>query len=190
MPDRKLAAILFADIAGYTSMMQVDEVKAMSCLTKFKKELEICVPNFQGEIIQFYGDGCLVVFNNAETAVRCAIALQKSYQLDPKAPVRIGIHLGDVVFKEGNVFGDNVNIASRIESIGVPGAILFSKNIRNQIKNKPEFKLTSLGEFEFKNVKESIEVYALSNDGFIVPQKSWRMDGKLEKSGKTKISAS
>lgn len=182
MPEktkRQLAAIMFADIAGYTAMMQVDEAKALACLTKFKKELEINVPKSQGKIIQFYGDGCLVVFNNAVDSVHSAIDLQTSFQTEPKVPVRIGIHLGDVVFKEDNIFGDHVNIASRIESIGIPGAILFSINIRNQIKNRPEFQLTSLGDFEFKNVKESIEVYALSNDGFIVPNKS-EIDGKLK----------
>ncbi|MCB0840492.1 MAG: hypothetical protein KDD99_27690, partial [Bacteroidetes bacterium] len=94
--------------------------------------------------------------------------------------LRIGIHLGDIVQKEGHIFGDAVNIASRIESMGVAGAVLVSSNVRNQIKNKPEFELTSLGRFSFKNVEEEMSVYALANEGFVVPRKE-EMQGKGQK---------
>ncbi len=182
MPEnkkRQLAAILFADIAGYTALMQKDEAKALACLNKFKQELETKVPFHQGEVIQFYGDGCLSIFNSSIDAVQSAMSLQKNFQTEPIVPARIGIHSGDVVFKEGNVFGDAVNIASRVESLGMPGAVLLSSSVRNQIKNKPAFQLTSLGRFEFKNVKDSMTVYALANEGFPVPKQE-EMQGKLK----------
>lgn len=105
--------------------------------------------------------------------------LQLAFQIEPIVPVRIGLHAGDVVFREGNVFGDAVNIASRVESMGIPGAILLSSNVRNQIKNQPEFNLTSLGRFEFKNVVEDMTVYALSDKGLPVP-KHHELKGKLK----------
>ena len=110
LQQRKLAAILFADIVGYTALMQSDERLALAHLQKFKQSLEQLVPANKGEIIQFYGDGCLATFHSSLEAVACAKKLQTQYQSKPTVPVRIGIHSGDVVFKEGNVFGDAVNM--------------------------------------------------------------------------------
>ncbi len=176
---RQLAAILFADIAGYTSLMQKDEAKALICLNKFKAELESRVPSRNGKIIQFYGDGCLVIFNSSVDSVNCAMELQTVFREEPKVPVRIGLHAGDIVLEEGNVYGDAVNIANRVESLGVPGAILLSSSVRNQIKNQSDFKLSLLGRFEFKNVEGSMSVYALANEGFKVPD-SKHLSGKLK----------
>jgi len=181
--NRKLSAILFADIVGYTALMQTNEQKALSALQKFKTQLETQIPTHQGEIIQFYGDGCLCVFNSSVEAVTCANNLQIAFQSKPKVPVRIGLHAGDVVFKDDNVFGDAVNITSRIESMGIPGSVLLSSNVRNQIKNKPEFKLVALGKFEFKNVVEGMTVYALGNEGLAVP-KQGEIKGKGKAIGK------
>ena len=166
---RQLAVIMFADIAGYTAMMQKDEDIALIKLVFFKENLFTHIKEFKGEIIQFYGDGCLSVFSSSVNAVRCAKILQENFREKPFVPVRIGIHLGDVLFKEGNIFGDCVNVASRIESMGIPGAILMSDAIKKQVNNKAEFHLTSLGNFEFKNVEEAMEVFALTNQGFAVP---------------------
>jgi adenylate cyclase len=189
MPEpssRRLAAILFADIAGYTALMQHDEQDALQKLARFKETLEAKTAEFQGQIIQYYGDGCLVVFDSPAAAVACAMEMQRSFQSLPRqvgddkpVPVRIGLHLGDVVFREGNVFGDSVNIASRVESLGVPGAVLLSQTVRRQIKNKPEFELVSLGSFDFKNVDEPMEVFAVANEGFPVPKRE-DMKGKLK----------
>ena len=175
---RKLSAILFADIVGYTALMQSDEARALSSLNKFKAELEVQVPAHQGEILQFYGDGCLAVFDSSVDAVGCAKKIQGTFQTDPKVPVRIGLHVGDVVFREGNVFGDAVNVASRIESMAVAGSVLFSNNIRQQIKNQTEFEISPLGSFEFKNVEEPMGVYALSNEGLVVPRAE-EIQGKI-----------
>lgn len=177
MSTRRLVAILFADVVGYTALMQHDENKALSHLNIFRSEIEHKVPDLNGEIIQFYGDGCLAIFDNAVDAVSCAKVLQEGFFLKFDLPVRIGLHAGDVLFKGENIFGNAVNIASRVESMGVPGAILLSESIRNQIKNQAEFDLESLGKFAFKNVEEDIEVYALANDGFPLP-KPEQMKGK------------
>ena len=177
--DRKLAAILFADIAGYTSMMQHDEVLALNKLHHFKEKLNERVQELRGEIIQYYGDGCLMIFTNAVDAVNCAKQLQQDFTKDPNVPVRIGIHLGEILLDDGNIYGDSVNISSRIQSMGIPGAVLFSDTIKNQIKNKLEFEFISLGNIEFKNVDDPIEVFALSNSGFPVPDKA-NLSGKFK----------
>lgn len=183
MPEvRKLSTILFADITGYTALMQSDEARALAFLQIFKGTLERTVPEFQGEIVQYFGDACLLSFDSTSKAVRCAMSLQESFQKDD-LPVRIGMHLGEVVFRENNAFGDGVNIASRIESMGVPGAILLSRTVRDQIKNKSEFELASLGAFEFKNVEEPLEVYAISNPGFTLPPRE-ELQGKFKETTK------
>ena len=174
---RKLSTILFADIAGYTALMQEDETHALTLLNSFKDILERVVPNYLGEIVQYFGDGTLLSFDSATNGVSCAVELQQTF-IGEKIPVRIGMHLGDVLAKGGNLFGDGVNIASRIESISVPGSLLVSKTVRDQIKNKAGLELVSLGDFQFKNVHEPIEVYALVNDVIRLPDRK-RMQGKI-----------
>ena len=131
-----------------------------------------------GELIQTYGDGSLSTFESASAAVQCAKEIQE--QIRGKIPLRIGIHLGEITRDGDHTFGDGVNIASRIESMGITGAVLVSSSIRQQIKNRPEFELTSLGKFAFKNVAEPMTVYALANEGFAVPEAE-QMRGKGQK---------
>lgn len=176
--EHKLATVVFADITGYTMLMQKDEQAALDLLSIFKVALEQHVETNHGRIIQFYGDGCLMTFSSSTQALVCCMALQEYFRIRC-IPFRIGMHLGDIVFRDRNVFGDAVNIASRIESMGVPGAILLSKSLQDQVKNKKEFQLFSLGLHHFKNVNEPIELFALSNPGFPIP-KSTEMHGKLE----------
>lgn len=167
--SRQLAVIMFADIMGYTAIMQEDEALALTKLSNFRDQLKIRVKELRGEIIQYYGDGCLVIFTNSADAVNCAKQLQEDFRKPPQVPARIGIHLGDILVSDGNIFGDCVNIASRIESIGVPGSVLVSDAIKKQIQNKQGFELASLGHFEFKNVAEPMEIFALVNPGFPIP---------------------
>jgi TolB-like protein/lipoprotein NlpI len=101
-------------------------------------------------------------------------------QIESPVPLRIGLHIGEIFFEDGKVFGDGVNVASRIQSLGQANTILFSKEIFDKIKNHPELKAISLGDFDFKNVDESIEVFALMNEGLIVPKRE-KMEGKLKK---------
>ena len=98
--QRQLAVILFADIAGYTSLMQKDEAKALSALHKFKSEIENLVPARKGKLSNFTGDGCLIIFNSAVDVVNCAMQLQARFQKAPEVPVRIGIHSGSIVFEK------------------------------------------------------------------------------------------
>lgn len=177
--DHKLAIILFADIAGYTAMMEEDEAVALIVLGRFKEVIEREVSGHGGQLVQYFGDGVLLTFSSSSRAVACAAAVQQSFREEPYVPVRIGMHMGDVLFKNGNVFGNGVNVASRIESLSVPGAVLISKAIRDQIRNKGDYQLSALGSFAFKNVEEPMEVYALANPGFVVPQRS-DMQGKLK----------
>ncbi|MCP5046217.1 MAG: guanylate cyclase [bacterium] len=176
--NRQLAAVMFTDMVGYTALMQEDEQKARSNRDRHRKVLEHLIDENQGSILQYFGDGTLSVFDSAIQALRCALEIQTQLQRAPKIPVRIGLHVGDIVYEESGVYGDAVNVASRIESISVPGGVLFSERVFDDIKNHPEFRSNSLGAFNFKNVKRPIEVYALSNPSLEVPSSS-DMKGKI-----------
>src|ERR1017187_1635496 len=176
--NRQLAAILFTDIVGSTAVMQQDEQAALLMNKRYVAVLKQSVESHGGEILNDYGDGSLCTFSSATQAVRCAMQIQQKLQNEPKVPLRIGLHVGEIFFEDGKVFGDGVNIASRVQSLGVANSILFSSEICSKIKNQPEFKSISIGKFEFKNVDEKIEVFALTNEGLVVPDKR-NMKGKL-----------
>ncbi|MBT8219013.1 MAG: hypothetical protein KJP00_04280 [Bacteroidia bacterium] len=176
---RKLAAILFADIQGYTAMMQSDEGSTMNRLRHYQSVLKQEVAAYSGEIIKNYGDGSLCLFSSVLDAVKCAKSLQEIFRSEPVIPLRIGLHLGDVMYEENDVYGDALNITARIESMGTAGSVLMSKNIHNKVKNQANLQFASLGSFDFKNVEEPIEVFALANEGFIVPDRS-KVAGKLK----------
>jgi len=177
--SRHLAAILFTDIVGYTAMMQQNEAYAVTIMKRYTSVLQKKVSAHSGQILNDYGDGNLCSFPSATEAVKCAAELQLQLQGDPVVPLRIGLHVGELFFEDGKVMGDGVNVASRIQSLGQANTILFSGEINNKIKNRPEFKSLSLGKFEFKNVDEPVEVFALANEGFIVPKKE-QLSGKLK----------
>jgi adenylate cyclase len=176
--NRQLAAILFTDIVGSTAVMQQDEQAALLMNKRYVAVLKQSVEAHGGEILNDYGDGSLCTFSSATQAVRCAMQIQQQLQNEPKVPLRIGLHVGEIFFEDGKVFGDGVNVASRVQSLGVANSILFSSEICSKIKNQPEFKSVSIGKFEFKNVDEKIEVFALTNEGLVVPDKR-NMEGKL-----------
>ncbi len=159
--------------------MQKDEQAASHLLRHFQKQLEEKVTSFNGRIVNFYGDGALCTFQIPIDAVRCAMALQTTFNTSPKTPVRIGIHSGTVTLEGDKIFGDSINITSRIESMGIAGGILFSKKVRDEVKNNPDLKMISLGNFEFKNLEEPMEVFAFANDGFAIPKRS-EMKGKVK----------
>jgi len=177
--QRRLAAILFTDIVDSTAIMQKDEQAALSINKRYVFVLKQSVSTHGGEILNDYGDGCLCAFTSATQAVRCAIEIQKQSQFEPKVPLRIGLHIGEMIFEDGKVLGDGVNVASRIQSIGAANSILFSSEISDKLSNQPEFKCTSIGKFRFKNVNLPVEVFALCNEGFTVPDKR-KMEGKLQ----------
>ena len=174
---RQLAAIMFADIAGYTALMQADEALAIQYKDKMKHKLESLIHLHNGKLIKLSGDGALCSFGSASEAVRAAIALQQDMQADPRVPVRIGIHEADVIFEDGDVHGDGVNIASRLESLAVPGSIFISAKVVDDTKNQNDIQTVSLGKYLLKNVKEPVEIYAVSNPGLVVPRNR-KLEGK------------
>ena len=169
--DRKLTAILFLDIQGYTSIMQSDEARALKWLDLYQAVLNESITQYQGEIVKAYGDGSICLFNSSLHAVQCARDLQLKFQESEPIPVRIGIHSGDVIYKREDVFGDALNIASRIESMGIAGSILLSKSLVDRVKNQQELKFKSLGSYHFKNVSESIEIFALEGEKLTIPSR-------------------
>lgn len=148
----QLTAILFADIQGYTAVMESDEEKAIALRSKFEQALHAEVTKHAGRVLQQMGDGALCVFQSAIEAVRAAIGIQKQMITEPQVPLRIGIHSGDVIFETDNVYGDGVNIASRIESFAVAGAVFVSGKVYDEIKNQKDISAVSLGKYELKNV--------------------------------------
>ncbi len=176
--QRQLAAILFTDIVGYTAMMQQDEQNAVTVTRHYITVLKLSVAAHHGKILNDYGDGSLCSFSSATEAMRCAIEVQQQLQNEPMVPLRIGLHVGELFFEGDKVMGDGVNVASRIQSLGIANSILFSSEINNKLKNQSEFKSVSVGRFQFKNVDEPMEVFALANKGFVIPEKK-KMEGKL-----------
>ena len=180
---RLLAAIMFTDIVGYTSLMQEDERKAKNIRDRHKEVLEENIKKHHGNILQYYGDGTLSIFSSGVEAVLCAVGIQKRLVKDPKIPLRIGIHIGDIVQEDDGVYGDGVNIASRIESISVPGAVLISDKLQDELRNKPEIECRSFGKFELKNVNKPVEIFAVVDEGIEVPSTK---ELKLEKARASK----
>jgi len=184
--SRHLAAILFTDVVGYTAMMQENETRAVIAIKKHNSVLERVAAAHHGQVLNYYGDGSLSIFQSATEAMHAAIEAQLEMQKDPAVPLRIGLHIGEIFFEEGKALGDGVNIASRIQSLGQANTILFSEEIHGKIKNNLEFKCLSLGLFEFKNVEKPIEVYALTNEGLFVPKRE-QMEGKLKETNRSSL---
>ena len=178
--SRQLAAIMFADIAGYTALMQEDEFVAIQLRHKLQSKLETEVSTHNGRILEFKGDGALCSFSSAIEAVRAAIGVQLEMQTIPFVPLRIGIHTGDVIIDGNTIYGDGVNIASRIESFAVTGSIFISGKVHDDIKNQKDIQTISLGKYLLKNVKGEVEIFAVSNPGIKIPD-STDFEGKGER---------
>jgi len=168
---RQLAAIMFTDIQGYTALMQKDEENAIKIRKRYREVFETVTEKYNGKILQYYGDGTLSIFNSAVEAVQCGTDLQLSFRAEPSIPVRIGIHLGDIVYDQEDIIGDGVNVASRIEAMGLPGSVLISDKINDEVTNQSSIQTESLGEFEFKNITHPQEVFAVNHPDLAVPNK-------------------
>jgi len=177
--QRRLAAILFTDIVGYTAVMEKSEVQALTIIRRYTVVLKQTVADYGGEILNDYGDGNLCVFSSASQAMRCALAMQMELQAEPRVPLRIGLHIGEIFFENGKIMGDGVNVASRIQSVGMGNSIVFSEEMHDKIKNINDFKSVSLGRVSFKNVDKPVTVFALANQGLVVPERN-KLDGKLK----------
>lgn len=169
-PTRRLSAIVFADIAGYTALMQEDEGHAVRSRDRFRDVLANAMHMRRGEAVQHYGDGTLSVFESAVEAAESAVEVQKALRTDLEVPLRIGIHVGDIVRDAEGVYGNGVNVAARIQALATPGSVLVSERVADELRNHPYLPVRFLGEHELKNVVRPVGVYALEASGIAVPK--------------------
>jgi adenylate cyclase len=160
---RKLAAVMFTDIVGYTALMSKDERKAMQLLQKNREIQESLAEEHNGELLKEMGDGTLLCFPSALDAVRCALEIQRSAYADPDLKLRIGIHLGDILFREGDALGDGVNVASRIEPLAETGGVCISEQVLQAVRSQPEIEARFIGEKTLKNVGHPLRVYSVTH---------------------------
>src|SRR5476649_2554926 len=167
---RKIAAILAADVVGFSRMASADEDRTLARLRTLRAELiDPTVASQNGRVFKRTGDGALVEFRSVVEAVRCAIAIQNAMiernvgaSADQRTDFRIGIHLGDVVEEsDGDLMGDGVNIAARLEGIAKPGAICLSEDAYRQVKSRLDLEVSDLGPTQLKNISEPLRVYSL-----------------------------
>jgi adenylate cyclase len=166
--QRKLAAIMFTDMVGYSALSQRDDKLALELLEEHRQLLREIFPRFNGTEIKTIGDAFLVEFNSALEAAQCAIEIQRTLaKRNADAPagrqiqVRIGVHIGDVVHRGGDVYGDGVNIASRIEPVADAGGICVSMDVERQIRNAVETRFEKLAQTELKNISAPMELFRI-----------------------------
>ena len=175
--QRKLAAIMFTDMVGYSALVQRDDKLALELLEEHRQLLREIVPRFNGTEIKTIGDAFLIEFNSALEAAQCAIEIQRTLAkrnhdvlADRRTEVKIGIHIGDVVHRGGDVYGDGVNIASRIERLAGAGGICVSMDVERQIRNALEARFEKLAPAELKNISVAMDLFRI-----VLPweQKAW-----------------
>ena len=169
---RKLAAIMFTDIAGFTESMSYDEQSAIQAVKKKRSIIQPLIKDHNGVFVKEIGDGTLSYFSSAIDASTCAVKLQELTYDEDQLNIRVGLHIGDIVFDGEDVFGEGVNIASRLETLSPVGGVCVSKNVYDELENKKEFNGTSLGLQTLKGVGRLVEVYALKGKKLKAPDKS------------------
>src|ERR1051325_2198157 len=166
--DRKLAAIMFTDMVGYSALAQRDDKVALELLEEHRRLLREIFPRFHGTEIKTIGDAFLVEFASALQAAQCAIEIQRTLAKrnhdvtsDRRIELKIGIHIGDVVHRDGDVYGDGVNIASRIEALAGAGGICVSMDVERQIRNALEARFEKFGSADLKNIKLPMDLFRI-----------------------------
>jgi class 3 adenylate cyclase/TolB-like protein len=167
----QLAAIMFSDIVGYTALMGSDEAKGYQLLQKNREIQKPLIEKHHGIWIKEMGDGMMARFDSAYNAARCAIEIQQKASKDFKGRLRIGLHLGDILVEGGDIFGDDVNIASRIESIADPGSIYISEPVHKALQSHADIQTNFLGPVELKNVQQQVKIYYLTGYGLATPSR-------------------
>jgi len=166
MPDtrdhRQLLAIMFTDVVGYTALTERDEAAAVRVRTQHRDLVRTLVEQFEGDVVDCTGDESLSIFPSALRAVDCALALQGALRSYPDMRLRIGIHLGDVIRRNGEVVGEGVNVAARIRPLAQPGGICVSEPVYQMVRSRAHVKAHALGAQSFKNVSTPLAVYALA----------------------------
>ena len=174
--ERRLAAILAADVAGYSRLMGVDEEGTLAALKAYRRELvDPKISEHRGRIVKTTGDGALVEFASAVDAARCAMEIQRALAErnsaipnDRRIEFRIGINVGDIIADEGDIYGDGVNIAARIEAIAEPGTICLSDTAYQQIKGKLALDVSDMGEQRLKNITQPVRTHVVRLEGIPV----------------------
>jgi class 3 adenylate cyclase len=167
--DRRLTAVLAADVVGYSRLMGVDEVGTLARLTRLRRDLiDPTIAGCRGRIVKTTGDGLLLAFGSVVDATRCAIIVQRGIAErnaaggdDAPMQLRVGVNIGDVILERGDIFGDCVNIAARLEALAEPGGICISKSAHDQIRGKIKVDFVDIGAHEVKNIARPVEVFAL-----------------------------
>jgi adenylate cyclase len=167
--ERRLAAILFADVVGYSRLMGANEEATHARLKSLRRELiDPKITEHRGRIVRTTGDGMLIEFPSVVEAVRCAVEVQqgmadrnRDVPLDQRMDFRVGINLGDVIAEEGDIYGDGVNVAARLEALAEPGGICISGTVRNHIGDRLALTLIDLGERSVKNIARPVRVYRI-----------------------------
>ena len=165
--SRHLAAVMFTDMEGYTALMQRDEAAALQSRERHRKALQRSVPTHDGNLLQYFGDGSLSIFRSSVQAVEAAVAIQRDLQGKPA--LRIGLHVGDIAYDEQGAYGDAINLAARLEALSVPGGILISEKIFDDIRRHPKLTTVPGGSVRLKNIGEVVLTFALSVEGVAVP---------------------
>ena len=180
----RLAAIMFTDIVGYTALMGKNSKKALELLHKNREIHKSAIQKHHGKWLKEMGDGILVQFESAIDSIRCAIEIQKKARENLDGSLRIGIHLGDVTIENNDVFGDGVNIASRLQTIADPGGIYFSDSIQHAIRANEDIQTEYFGAIQLKNVDYLLNTYYISEKGFPTPgrKKKLSLSGRTQKS--------
>jgi adenylate cyclase len=166
--ERKLVAILAADVASYSRLMEIDEEGTLATLSAFRLVTDDFISRHEGRICGTAGDSILAAFGSALAAVQCAVDIQNELarsnndlEKDRRMQFRIGINVGDVMLKDGDIFGDGVNIAARLEGLADPGGICISRGIHDHVMKKLPFEFEDLGEQSVKNIAQPVRVYRL-----------------------------
>jgi len=179
-PLRKLAAIMFTDIAGFTALSAKDEEKALKLIKRQRELVKPIVEKFGGSWLKEIGDGLLLVFPSSKQALSCAIEIQHTVKQIEDLNLRIGIHQGDILEEDGDIFGDDVNIASRIEPFAAVGGIAISHKIYGDISGSPEFQVKYIGQPKLKGVIQEVKIYCLTSHDLPSTNLS-EVEAKLEK---------
>jgi adenylate cyclase len=174
---RRLAAILAADVAGYSRLMGADEEGTLERLKALRRELiDPKIAEHHGRLVKTTGDGVLVEFPSVVDAVRCAVDVQQGMaERNAEVPeekrieFRIGINLGDVIAEEHDIFGDGVNVAARLEALAEPGGICVSRVVRDQVRDRLDYTFEDMGEQSVKNIARPVRVYAVRSEGIAGP---------------------
>lgn len=170
--ERRLAAILAADVVGYSRLMEIDEVGTLSALKARRRDIfNPVISRYKGRLVKLMGDGALVEFSSAVAAVQCAIDLQAAFAKanqgipgDRHIALRIGINLGDVLIEGQDIYGDGVNIAARLESVAEPGGICISQSVHDQVHKKLDIAFENLGSQAMKNIAEPVVAYRIRRE--------------------------